>query len=343
MRLWEMWKYAVAVSLALFCLLLGLALLSAETYQPPEEAPAEIPEEPVETLATVGLDHGFTVRVLDAGVVMGMPLSDYLQSVVRAEMPAAFAQEALCAQAVAARTYTLYKLCGGSKHPDADVCTDAACCQAYRSAAQAAEDWGSAAAQNEEKIRHAVSSTDGQIMVYGGEPILAVFHAAAPGQTRRAGEVWSSDLPYLQSVSSPENGETVPEYYSRVEVEQQAFREIFLKAHPAADFTGDPENWIAGVTGSAGSAHVDTVVVGGVPVRGVEVRQLYGLRSAAFEAEVQGGNIVFYVTGYGHGVGMSQYGANEMAKTWASWREILRHYYTGVEFGMWDAQAGAAV
>ncbi len=343
MRRWELWKYAAAVSLALFCLLLGLALLSAETYRPKEEVLPEIPDEPVETQRNIRLDEGFTVRVLDAGIVVGMPLSDYLMGVVRAEMPAAFAQEALCAQAVAARTYTLYKMCTDGKHPNADICTDAACCQAYRSAEQAADDWGSAAGQNEEKIRQAVSSTDGQIMVYEGEPILAVFHAAAPGQTRRAGEVWSSDLPYLQSVSSPENGENISEYYSRVEVEQKTFREIFLQAHPEADLTGEPEKWITDVTGSSGSVHVDTAVVGGVTVRGVELRQLYGLRSAAFETEVQDGKIVFYVTGYGHGVGMSQYGADEMAKQGASWREILRHYYTGIEISMWNEQAGAAI
>ena len=107
MKLWDMWKYAAAVSLALFCLLMGLALLSAETYRPEKEALPEIPDEPVEMQEKVSLDDGFTVRVLDAGIVMGMPLSNYLMGVVRAEMPATFAQEALCAQAVAARTYTL--------------------------------------------------------------------------------------------------------------------------------------------------------------------------------------------------------------------------------------------
>lgn len=346
MRQWEMWKYSAAVSLVLICLLFGLALLAAETYMPAEEPPPELPEEnepPVETPVSVGVDEGFTVRVLDAGVVVGMSMDEYLRGVVRAEMPAAFAQEALCAQAVAARTYTLYKMRVGEKHPEADICTDAACCQAYRSAREAAESWGNEAERNEEKIRDAVFATDGRIMVYSGEPILAVFHAAAPGQTRRAGEVWSSDLPYLQSVSSPEEGGSIPEYYSRVEVEPQAFREIFLKAHPEANLTGRPEAWITGAVVSEGSAHVDTITVGGVTVRGVELRQLYGLRSAAFETGVQDGKIVFFVTGYGHGVGMSQYGANEMAKRGAGWREILMHYYTGIEIGMWGGTTGTAV
>ena len=220
----------------------------------------------------------------------------------------------------------------GTKLPEADICTDAACCQAYLSEEQAAEKWGAETEHNEGRICNAVAATDGQTMVYGGEPILAVFHAASPGQTRRAGEVWSSDLPYLQSVSSPESGLAVPDYYSRVEIACDLFRKKFLQVHPEAVLTGDPTGWITALTTVEGSAPVDTVTVGGVTVRGVELRQLYGLRSAAFDVEVQNGRILFFVTGYGHGVGMSQYGANEMAAQGADWKEILTHYYTGIAF-----------
>ena len=342
MKLCDMWKYSAAVSLALICLLLGLALLAAETYLPQEELPeTKLSEVSVSEQVRAAQDDGFTVRVLDAGMVMGMSLQEYLMGVVRAEMPAAFAQEALCAQAVAARTYTLYKMQAGGKHPDADICTDPACCQAYRSAAQAEESWGDAAIQNEEKIRRAVVSTDGQIMVYNGAPILAVFHAASPGQTRRAVDVWSADLPYLQSVSSPEDGGSIPNYYSCVEVSQQTFCEVFRKAHPEADFTDGAEGWITDVTASEGGVHM--AVVGGVAVRGVELRQLYGLRSAAFETEVRDGKIIFYATGYGHGVGMSQYGADEMAKQGADWRTILLHYYTGINIETRKEALGEAV
>lgn len=336
MKLLEIWKYCVAVSVALTLLLFGLAWLAVdspalpEESLPPEQSPEDITE-PITILPPGEVDSSYTVQVLDGDTVTVMPMDEYLQCVVRAEMPASFAQEALCAQAVAARTYTLYKMISGDKHPEADVCTDAACCQAYLTEERAVESWGDAAEGNEAKIRNAVSATDGQTMVYGGVPILAVFHAASPGQTRRAGEVWSGDLPYLQSVSSPENGAAVPDYYSRVEVDAQTFRRTFLQAHPEAKLSGEPAGWITGLTTAEGSAHVNTVTVGGVTVRGVELRQLYGLRSAAFETEVQNGSIVFFVTGYGHGVGMSQYGANEMAAQGADWREILMHYYTGVD------------
>lgn len=333
MRQLDIWKICVAVSLVLTVLLFGLAVLTVEPSAPPElpASSAEEITEPITVLPAGEVDSSYTVRVLDGGVITELPMDTYLQCVVRAEMPASFAQEALCAQAVAARTYTLYKMLSDAKHPDADVCTDAACCQAYLTEEQAAGNWGAETERNEAKIRNAVSATDGQTMVYGGVPILAVFHAASPGQTRRAGEVWTGDLPYLQSVSSPEDGAAIPDYYSRVEVSAENFRRIFLKEHPEAKLTGEPAAWITELTSAEGSAHVDTVTVGGVTVRGVELRQLYGLRSAAFEVEVQDGSIVFFVTGYGHGVGMSQYGANTMAAQGIGWREILLHYYTDVE------------
>lgn len=330
MKQTESWKYCMAVSAALTLLLFGLSLLAVEKPAPKEAPlpPAKTPE-PIAAMPPGKVDSSYTVRVLDGDVIQEIAMDRYLQCVVRAEMPASFAQEALCAQAVAARTYTLYKMISGGKHPEADICTDATCCQAYLTAEKAAEAWGNEAARNESKICNAVSATDGQTMVYGGVPILAVFHAASPGQTRRAGEVWSSDLPYLQSVSSPENGEAVPNYYSRVEMSVQDFRRTFLQAHPEAKLSGNPAEWITGLTATGGS--VDTVTVGGVTVRGVELRQLYGLRSAAFEVEVQDGSVVFFVTGYGHGVGMSQYGAHAMAEQGAGWREILMHYYTGID------------
>lgn len=331
MKLLEIWKYCIAVSVVLTCLLFGLSLMAAEMpvpkgdpLPPPKEA-----AEPVVVLPPGKVDSSYTVRVLEQGIVTEIPMDQYLQCVVRAEMPASFDQEALCAQAVAARTYTLYKMISGGRHPEADICTDATCCQAYLTAEKAAESWGDETERNEAKICNAVSATDGQTMVYGGVPILAVFHAASPGQTRRAGEVWSSDLPYLQSVSSPEKGESIPNYYSRVEMSAQSFRDTFLQAYPEATLSGDPTEWITALTATAGS--VDTATIGGVTVRGVELRQLYGLRSAAFEIEVQGDNIIFFVTGYGHGVGMSQYGANEMAAQGAGWREILMHYYSGID------------
>ena len=275
------------------------------------------------------LDSSVTLRVLKGDAVEEMTLGEYLVGVVRAEMPASFEPEALKAQAVAARTYTIYKIQTGGNHGDtADICTDSTCCQAYLGEESARRNWGDRAETYEEKIRSAVRETDGETILYGGEPILAVFHASSAGMTRSSGSVWTSDLPYLQSVSSPEDGDAIPNYYSRVSFTAAEFREKFLAAHPEADLSGPMSGWLtAPVTDSAGS--VERVTIGGVTVRGTEVRSILSLRSACFEWEVQGEELVFFVTGHGHGVGMSQYGANAMALAGEDHIAILTHYYTG--------------
>ena len=173
----------------------------------------------------------------------------------------------------------------------------------------------------------------GQIPIVGvvtaGVPILAVFHSCSAGQTRSSGQVWVSDLPYLQAVSSPEPADSIPNYYSRVEFTAEEFREKVLASYPEADLSGDISGWLQNaVTDTAGS--VESVDVGGVSMKGSTLRSVLGLRSACFEWEAADGKLVFFVTGYGHGVGMSQYGANQMAKEGADYRTILTHYYTGV-------------
>ena len=325
----KMIRQSAAVSALLLAALFLLPLAVIVPFQP-ELFGLEKPEEEREPFVSGELDARTVLKVLDGDQVTEMDLGTYLVGVVRAEMPASFEEEALKAQAVAARTYTLYKLRSGGNHGDtADICTDSTCCQAYLDEESARNNWGADADANEAKIEAAVSGTDGQAALYGGAPILAVFHSSSAGLTRPAGEVWQSDLPYLQPVESPEPGDSIPNYYSRVEFSAEEFREKFLAACPEADLSGDLSTWLQNaVTDSAGS--VQTVDVGGVTVKGSRVRSILGLRSACFEWEVQDGGLVFYVTGFGHGVGLSQYGANQMAKEGADWREIITHYYTGV-------------
>ena len=276
------------------------------------------------------LDSQTVLKVKNGDTVEEMDLGTYLVGVVRAEMPASFEEEALKAQAVAARTYTIYKIQTGGNHGgEANICTDSTCCQAYISEDRARANWGENADTYEKKVENAVTSTDGETILYGGVPILAVFHSSSAGLTRAAGQVWLNDLPYLQAVDSPEEGEAIPNYYSRVEFPAAEFREKLLAVAPEADFSGPVDGWLRNaVTDSAGS--VETVEAGGVTVKGTQVRTALGLRSACFDWEVQNGKLVFYVTGYGHGVGLSQYGANQMAADGADYREILTHYYTGV-------------
>lgn len=324
---------AVSVLLLAALFLLPLAVVSPfrsslfGREEPVDETEQAAPPPP---LAGGELDASRPLRVLDGEEVLEMDLGTYLVGVVRAEMPASFEIEALKAQAVAARTYTLYKLQSGGNHGEtADVCTDHTCCQAYIGEDRARANWGGSADAYEAKVEAAVRDTDGETVLYGGVPILAVFHSSSAGLTRAAGEVWVNDLPYLQAVDSPEPGDRIPNYYSRVEFTRDELKAKLQAAFPAADLSGGMEGWLKNpAADSAGS--VGTVSVGGVTVKGTQVRSTLGLRSACFTWEAQEGAMVFYVTGYGHGVGLSQYGANAMAAAGADYREILTHYYTGV-------------
>ena len=330
-------RQSVAVSVLLMVLLFTLPLAVIVPFRAElfghEKAADETEEVP---FAPGDHDGAVALKVLDGETVREMTLGAYLVGVVRAEMPASFPQEALKAQAVAARTYTLYKMNTGGSHGDtADICTDSTCCQAYIAEDRARANWGDDADAYEKKIEEAVTATDGQVMLYGGEQILAVFHSSSAGQTREAGAVWQNDLPYLQPVESPEDGDSIPNYYSRAEFTAEEFREKVLAVCPEADLSGDMSGWLKNaVTDSAGS--VETVEVGGVTMKGSRLRSILGLRSACFQWEVQGETLVFYVTGFGHGVGMSQYGAKAMAEDGADYREILTHYYTGVTIEVWD-------
>ena len=282
---------------------------------------------------------GFEYQRVSGGninVINVVDLEDYVKCVIPWEMSKDWPVEALKAQAVAARTYTLHKMAQGAiaRHPDADACDDITCCKAYETAEDAAAGWGAGALYYEEKLARAVAETDGEVIVYNGEPVLAVFFSSAAGHTQGAGEVWQTDLPYLQSVDSPEDDSLVPNYYSVVTFTTQEFRDRFLAVYPAAKLNGDAGSFLTDITRND-AGFVSTLRVGGVTVRGNELRTILGLRSPSFTVEVSGDTLTFHVTGYGHGVGMSQYGANAMAKEGHTCEEILEHYFTGAQVVQW--------
>jgi len=327
---------SAAVSLVLTAILFLLPAAAVRPFQGELYAGEGPPRESEGTAGGVTTADGEAVlRVLDNGTVREMDLGTYLAGVVRAEMPASFEPEALKAQAVAARTYTLYQLLGGGRHGEtADICTDPACCQAWLGEEQAQINWGAQAEEYGTKIRRAVAETDGQAVLYEGEPILAAFHSSSPGRTRTADTVWQTALPYLQPVESPETGERIPNYYSRAEFTAEELRAAVLAAYPEADLSGSPETWLKDAQRDS-AGNVETLRVGGVAVKGSRLRSLLGLRSACFTWEAGETGFVFFVTGYGHGVGLSQYGADRMAAGGADYREILTHYYTGVTVEVW--------
>ncbi|NLL38973.1 MAG: stage II sporulation protein D [Clostridiales bacterium] len=275
-----------------------------------------------------GVDTTTMVKLKTGDSVVTLTMYDYLVGVVAAEMPASFYEEALKAQAVAARTYTYYKMLNGSNHSDADVCDNCNCCKAYFSYEALREKWGEKYDYYIGIISKAVADTDGLCVTYEDEPILAAFHSSSPGYTENSESVWHSPLPYLVSVESPENGNTVPNFYTEVIVSFEEFKSTVKKSYPLAVFDTDQEGWISDAEYSD-SGRIIKVRVGGVEMTGTELRGLFELRSTAVRWSVGNEYICFEVTGYGHGVGMSQYGANEFAKNGADFFDILSYYYRG--------------
>ncbi|MGN0135463.1 stage II sporulation protein D [Anaerotignum sp.] len=242
-------------------------------------------------------------------------LEEYVAGVVAAEMPAAFPEEALKAQAVAARTYQVRQMqAAGSDAVLYDVG------QAYITPEEQKQKWGENYAFYAGKIRNAVRATAGEIMVYEGEPILAAFHAQSAGKTEDAENVWNSSVPYLKSVDSsgdrnaPDNETTVT--FSVKEISEKLGCE-------AKEIS---------VLGRTDAGYVTEVRAGGKVFTGRELREVLGLRSTNFTVEKKGDMFLFTVLGYGHGAGMSQYGAAFFAEEGMEYHEILRHYYTDIDF-----------
>ncbi len=264
------------------------------------------------------------------GEVQELNMDEYLYGVVSAEMPANYEIEALKAQAIVARTYTAYKISKGSKHGDADICDDSKCCQAWISKESRFEKWNEAdRANNWDKITTAVNETAGKIITYNGEPINAFFHSSSGGITETAANVWGGgDYPYLQSVET--TGEDVyTQYASTVTLTKEEVLQKIQDTHPEVVIDWNTENPIQ-ITEYTESGRVKTVQFGNVSMAGVEARTIFGLKSAKFSIEVSE-NVTFNVTGYGHGVGLSQTGADAMAKTGFTAEQIINHYYTDVK------------
>ncbi len=324
-----------SISLVFLLFLLPVLASDGQLHVSPAAPSASLP--PAET--AVPSDSAFTLRLLQSdGTVTTLTMAEYLPGVVAAEMPAAFQPAALQAQAVAARTYACARCSApSSAHPDADLCTDYSCCQAYRTAEERQTAWGENAASYEDKVSSAVSSTDGQVILYDGQPIRAVFFSSASGSTSAAEEVWGSQVPYLSSVSTPE-GDEVPNFRTTLSLTPSEFSATFLAQYPQAELNGSPSSWFSAPE-YASSGCTSALTVGGVRVSGRDLRTLFSLRSSRFTVSATDSAVTFSVVGYGHGVGMSQYGANSMAKAGSSYEDILTHYYTGVTLGPYPAES----
>ncbi len=273
-----------------------------------------------------------TIKLLHkkTGEVEQVNIDDYLCNVVSAEMPADYEIEALKAQAVVARTYTIYKI-NNKKHENADICDDSTCCQAWVDKETRFSRWEESKREsNWEKIQKCIQETQGQIITYQNQPINAFFHANSGGKTELPVNVWGgTGLPYLQVVETA-GEEGYKQYESEVELTQDELIEKLKTKYSdiSIDFSNQENLKILEYTDSG---RVKTVKFGNHEISGVETRTLLGLKSTNFEISKENDKIKFTVKGYGHGVGMSQTGADAMAKQGKNYKEIINHFYSGIE------------
>lgn len=319
------WKdvwIAITMGLVVPCLMLAAAL----RLSPPQE---DVLPQPVVTEVLPVQEPAKTLQILVKtadGTPEEMELETYLTGALLAEVPASFHMEALKAQAVVARTYTIRAHFGHSKHSDADVCVDSGCCQAYIAPQDYLEKGGKQ--EGIDRICTALSDTRGQVLCYEGELIEATYFSCSGGSTEDAVAVWGTDVPYLRATDSP-GEENASHFTDSVTMPHAEFAQR-LGLTPAED----PPTWLGPVYHTAGGG-VDSIEICGQVFGGTQVRKLLGLRSTMFAIDISPDDVTITTHGYGHRVGMSQYGADAMAESGAEYTEILTHYYQGTQLAPW--------
>lgn len=282
---------------------------------------------------------GQTIRVKleKTGEVVAMDVNDYLRGVLPSEMPPSFEMEALKAQAVIARTYLYNKMQGGSSHGDCDICDNFAHCQAFYNKDKIISIWQGRGYNEEQvneywsKVDQAVVCTGNVAAIYGGEYIKAYFHANSGGKTEDVSAIWGGQsIPYLKSVESL--GEESHQYYkSDVTLSKDEFKDIVKSKIDSEYSLENREGNLIEIIDYTGSGRVNSAKIGDKTIKGENIRTYFSLKSTNFTIEQTDTQVIFHVTGYGHGVGMSQTGANYYAKQGMKFSDIITHYYTGVE------------
>ncbi|MCR4761469.1 MAG: stage II sporulation protein D [Oscillospiraceae bacterium] len=306
---------------AAFMLLIPVALFCRTA-----EAPAQDPAEPIPAAVS------YRVLRTGTGETEEVSVRDYLIGAVAAEMPASYCPEALKAQAVASHTYAERIRRQNAANPDpalngADFSDDSRFYQAFASEAELRAQWGDQFRIYYDKVAAAVDAVSDLLICWEDEPIVAAFHAVSPGRTEDAGAVWGTALPYLVPVSSDADC-SAPSFAEKVTLPPETVRNALLSAEPALSLPEDPAEWFAEAecteSGTVLQMHCGTAVLSGS-----RLREALGLRSACMTVSYEDGLFTFRTKGFGHGVGMSQFGAGKMAARGSGFREILLHYYPG--------------
>ncbi|MGL4372925.1 MAG: stage II sporulation protein D [Turicibacter sp.] len=303
------------LSLAFVLVLALIPIIFSVSYKTIEGNSDVVKPKPQSETAEVVEEKMVTVFRVESNVYEELPLEEYIMGVVSGEMPASYEIEALKAQAVAARTYALNTL---KTEP---AMYDSVKHQVYRDDTQLKEKWGADYELYKEKVRQAVLETEGQVIEYNGNLINPLYFSVSNGKTENAEDYWSEEIPYLRSVNS-EWDKTANNYEVATEFELKTIRDKFKNQK----LTKNDFKIISRTEGH----NVEEILVGNKVYTGREVRELLGLRSSDFSFQFKDNIVVITTLGYGHGVGMSQYGANELAKTGKKYTDILNHYYQNI-------------
>ncbi|GAA0468588.1 stage II sporulation protein D [Alkalibacillus silvisoli] len=313
-------------------LILGIILLAVITVIPTlivipfAEAATENEhisiDESTEYVSASGENSDIMVEVLREATdqIESVPLEDYVALVVASEIPADFEMEALKAQALAARTYIVQRILHDDPEQEHHV-TDTVEHQVFQSEDELREVWGVDYSGNMNKIDQAVQETAGEVITYDGSPITAAFFSTSNGYTENAEDYWQNEIPYLRSVSSPWD-EQSPVYRDQ---------EIFTYQEVLQQLGLEGNSFEVTNTTRTESNRIQEITVNGETFSGREIREKLDLRSNDFTIEAKADHIIFKTNGFGHGVGMSQYGANGMAQSGNTYHDIVKHYYQGVE------------
>ena len=259
-----------------------------------------------------------------------LPLEKYIAGVVASEMPTTFELEALKAQALTARTYIVHHMLKGesAKLPSGAQVDDTVKYQVFKNDAELRAQWGQNYNDNMNKIAQAVLETEGQILTYNGTPITATFFSNGNGYTEAAETLWKNPYPYLKSVASPWD-EQAPQFEEKMSISISDFENKLGVKLKNAEKVGT-------IVERTPGKRVAKVDINGKKFTGMQIRELLNLRSTDFNWVLKGDAVIITTKGYGHGVGMSQWGANGMAKEGKSYEEIVKHYYQGIEIASAD-------
>lgn len=293
-----------------------------------DELGVEAEEVPIE--ATVSEDTVSTVKVMNANSknITELSLEDYLLGVVAEEMSASYHEEAIKAQIIAAHTLLEHsKLTKNETLGEADISDSPATHQGYFTTDEQKAKWGEKYDEYVSKIKKCIEEVKNLTIQYNDKPITAVFYAISNGQTENATDVWGGNYPYLVSVSS-EGDKLSPGYFTEVSFSSDEFKKIITEQ--GAALSDKPEKWIGEIK-RTDTGMVKEITIGNKVFKGTDIRKLFSLRSSTFECSYKDGSFIFKVKGYGHGVGMSQYGANYLAQQGKTYEEILKHYYPNTQ------------